>query len=223
VTEEEWLAWVGDPVDLYSIARDCISDRKLRLFACACVRQVWGLLDDERGRHAVVTGELLADGQVSDAVAMTAAAAAGAAAFEASTTHGVFSMAEHLAVAAKYAVVRSALLALGAANRAASARDEEKVTLQRTQSVLFREIVGNPFRPVTIDLAWLTPTVVSLAQAAYDERILPSGELDVARLAVLADALEEAGCADAAILSHLRSPGPHVRGCWALDLILGKE
>jgi hypothetical protein len=62
-----------------------------------------------------------------------------------------------------------------------------------------------------------------LAQAAYVERLLPSGRLDNARLAVLSDALEEAGCTDDSILSHLRSPGPHVRGCWALDLILDRE
>ena len=68
-----------------------------------------------------------------------------------------------------------------------------------------------------------TSTVVALANAAYDERELPSGHLDPARLAVLSDALEEAGCADADLLAHLRSPGPHVRGCWALDLVLGKS
>jgi len=62
-----------------------------------------------------------------------------------------------------------------------------------------------------------------LAQAAYDQRELPSGTLDPARFAVLADALDEVGCADADILGHLRGPGPHVRGCWALDLCLGKE
>jgi len=65
--------------------------------------------------------------------------------------------------------------------------------------------------------------VVALAQAAYDERELPAGTLDLARLAVLADALEEAGCTAQTILDHLRGPGPHVRGCWAVDLILGKE
>ena len=63
---------------------------------------------------------------------------------------------------------------------------------------------------------------VSLAQAAYDQRILPIGHLDPARLAVLSDALEETGCTDAELLGHLREPGPHVRGCWALDLILAK-
>jgi len=91
------------------------------------------------------------------------------------------------------------------------------------QLAILRDICANPFRPVTIDPGWLTPTVTSLATAAYTERILPSGELDPARLTVLADALEEVGWQDADILGHLRSPGPHVRGCWALDLLLEKE
>jgi hypothetical protein len=70
---------------------------------------------------------------------------------------------------------------------------------------------------------WLTATVQALAQAAYNERSLPVGTLDLSRLAVLGDALEEAGCGDDTLLTHLRSPGPHVRGCWALDLVLAKE
>ncbi len=88
-----------------------------------------------------------------------------------------------------------------------------------------RDIFGNPFRPVAIDPAWLawnSGIVSRIAQAVYDNRALPAGHLDPARLAILADALEEAGCADEALLSHLRSAGPHVRGCWALDLVLGK-
>jgi hypothetical protein len=87
---------------------------------------------------------------------------------------------------------------------------------------MVRDIFGNPFRPVRLGRAWLTPTVTNLAQSAYEERALPSGELDPTRLAVLADALEEAGCDQPGLLSHLRGPGPHVRGCWALDLLLGK-
>jgi hypothetical protein len=63
---------------------------------------------------------------------------------------------------------------------------------------------------------------VALAQAAYDDLILPAGTLDSARLLLLADALEDAGCADADLLGHLRGEGPHVRGCWAVDLVLGK-
>ncbi len=69
-------------------------------------------------------------------------------------------------------------------------------------------------------LEWNGGLVPRLAEIAYQERLLPSGHLDPARLAVLSDALEEAGCTDAEILSHLRSRGPHVRGCWALDLVL---
>ena len=59
-------------------------------------------------------------------------------------------------------------------------------------------------------------------QAAYEERELPAGTLDLARLAILADALEEAGCTNADILNHCRVPGVHVRGCWAVNLLLGK-
>jgi hypothetical protein len=110
---------------------------------------------------------------------------------------------------------RQAIEAAGAAGR--HSRQEWWV-----QCSLARDIFGSPFRPVSLVPTWLTPDVVSLAQAAYQERNLPSGELDPVRLAVLADALEEAGAGDD-VAGHLRSPGPHVRGCWAVDLILGKE
>jgi hypothetical protein len=84
-----------------------------------------------------------------------------------------------------------------------------------------RDVIGNPFRPVPISPDWLTPEVTTLAQAAYDER-LPAGTLALDRLAVLSDALEDAGCDSADLLGHLRTPGPHVRGCWVVDLLLGK-
>jgi len=90
------------------------------------------------------------------------------------------------------------------------------------QAAALRDILGNPFRAVALDRAWLTPQVVALAQAAYDQRTLPAGTLDSARFAVLADALDEAGCTKADVLDHLRGSGPHVRGCWALDLLLGR-
>jgi hypothetical protein len=88
-----------------------------------------------------------------------------------------------------------------------------------------RDIFDNPFRPIAISaavLAWHGATVVRLAQTAYDERHLPAGTLDNGRLAILGDALAEAGCTDPNILGHLRGPGPHVRGCWPVDLCLGK-
>jgi hypothetical protein len=94
---------------------------------------------------------------------------------------------------------------------------------RRAECQLLREVFGNPFRPATISPAWRTPSVVSLAQATYDNRTLPTGTLEPSRRAVLADALEDAGCDNTDILKHLRGPGPHVRGCWPLDLVLGKE
>jgi hypothetical protein len=88
---------------------------------------------------------------------------------------------------------------------------------------LLRCIFGNPFRPVTIAPSWRTPDVVKLAQAVYEKRVLPPGLLDNTGLAILADAVEEAGCDDPEILAHLRSARAHVRGCWVVDAILDKE
>ena len=94
---------------------------------------------------------------------------------------------------------------------------------------LLRDLFGNPFRPVSLNPAWRTPDVVAIAQAAYDERIAPDPAnpgwltIDPTRLAILADALLDAGCEDEVILSHCRSERPHVRGCWLIDLLLGKE
>jgi hypothetical protein len=84
---------------------------------------------------------------------------------------------------------------------------------------LFREVVGDPFRPPVIEASWLAwdgGAVRQMAEAIYDEQAFD-------RLPILADALEDAGCVDADLLGHLRGPGPHVRGCWAIDLILGKS
>jgi hypothetical protein len=78
------------------------------------------------------------------------------------------------------------------------------------------DIFDNPFRQARVDPARLTPTTVALAQAIYDERAFD-------RLPILADAFEDAGCTEQTILDHLRGPGPHVRGCFALDLVLGKS
>ena len=77
-------------------------------------------------------------------------------------------------------------------------------------------MVMDPFRPHSVDSGWLTRTVLDLAQAIYDDRAF-------ADLPILADALEDAGCTDRAILDHCRQPGEHVRGCWAVDLVLGKS
>ncbi len=72
-------------------------------------------------------------------------------------------------------------------------------------------MIGNPFRPVALDPRWLTSTVLDLARTIYDERVYE-------RMPILADALMDAGCDSEEILSHCRSGGPHVRGCWVVDL-----
>jgi hypothetical protein len=106
------------------------------------------------------------------------------------------------------------------------ARDRSGEWEDVVQARLLRDLFGPlPFRTVTIPpaiITWNDSTVVRLAQAAYEERKMPEGTLDNGRLAVLADALEEAGCTYQDILDHLRGPGPHVRGCWPVDLLLGK-
>jgi hypothetical protein len=88
------------------------------------------------------------------------------------------------------------------------------------QASLLRDILGPlPFRPVAIDPKWLTwnyGTVPPIARRIYEERTFHD-------LPILADALEDAGCTDLDILSHCRGVGPHVRGCWVVDLVLGKE
>jgi hypothetical protein len=80
---------------------------------------------------------------------------------------------------------------------------------------VLRDVVGNPFRPATFDPFWRTSTVRGLAEGIYADRAFD-------RMPILADALEDAGCDSADILTHCRGDGPHVRGCWVVDLILGK-
>ena len=87
---------------------------------------------------------------------------------------------------------------------------------RKSLCALIRDLFGSPFHPVSIDPAWLTTNVVGLAQAIYEGRAFD-------RLPILADALEDAGCFHPDVLSHCRGPGPHVRGCWLVDLLLGKS
>jgi hypothetical protein len=85
------------------------------------------------------------------------------------------------------------------------------------QVKLARDIFGNPFRAVVFDPSWRTSTAVGLARTMYDAR-------DFGAMPVLADALEEAGCDTPDVLAHCRDPdGVHVRGCWVVDLVLGKS
>jgi hypothetical protein len=215
VTEEQWLA-CANPNWMLGYIQAGASERKLRLYACADCRRLWHLLEP-RSRRLVEVAERFADGAASAAEREAAQAGAAAAARESA---GPARAAALAAVWADLPDARESVRAI--AGPAGTASGEPRSVSRPARCGILRDIFGNPFRPVAINPACLTPQVVTLAQAAYEHRDLPSGHLDPARLAVLADALEEAGCADADLLGHLRGPGPHLRGCWALDLLLGK-
>jgi hypothetical protein len=204
-------------------------DRKLSLFACACCRRVWHLLADARSRDAVEALERHADGLAPAAELEQAAAAArdaerAALGKGATGYNAAFAVCRALAGDAKgaagYAVYAAANDAAGghkygtpawAATYGAAYKAE-----QQAQRGLLDELAGDPSRPAGAEPAWLTPAAVKVAGAVYAEQSFD-------RLPALADALEEAGCTDGELLAHLHSPGPHVRGCWAVDLLLGKE
>jgi hypothetical protein len=224
MTEAEWLACT-DPQKMLEFLRGRASDRKRRLFACAWCRCLWHLLTDERSRRAVEVAERYADREAMRGelvAAWEAARAASAAAWGAARAAWAVAWA---AAAASWAATSDAACDAARAARHApgvAADDAAGDAAGDASAALLRDIFANPFRPVSVDPAWLSwqgGTVPRLAQAVYEERLLPSGHLDPARLAVLADALEEAGCSDPEILGHLRGTGPHVRGCWALDLV----
>jgi hypothetical protein len=213
MTEAEWLAST-DPWPMLEFlgASGKASDRKLRLFACACCRRIWHLLADKRSRDAVEVAELFADGQASDNDRRAADVQAGAACFSAPPDSSV----ADAAYAAKECCFPSADSA--ALHTASIAADD--VNAELAQAALLRDIFGTlSFRSVGIDTAWLRwnhGTVPAVARRVYEERAFHD-------LPILADALEDAGCTAADLLAHCRSGGEHVRGCWAVDLILGKS
>jgi hypothetical protein len=234
MTEADWLACT-DPQKMLDSLRGKASERKLRLFACACCRRVWHLLTREQPRDAVATAERYADGLAGPEELRRGWSAVRKALSVAPLRTGW----EEALTAALHAATPGTLYPEGAAKAAARALSDDRRLRARWydleaagcpreqafQCGLLRDLF-TPFGAAAVSAAWLTwgtGAVASLALGAYEDRQPPSGTLDTTRLAVLADALEEAGCADADLLGHLRGPGPHVRGCWALDLCLGKE
>jgi hypothetical protein len=223
--EEEWLACV-DPqrlVRFLSDRRPPASARKLRLFACACCWRLAPRFKHAANAAALAVAECLADRQATEEEVQKARRALqqswGPPEPYSPALHGTPTL-EGWAVA--WALLpreeNAQRAALNAPLMAARAIGQEAEV--RSQALLLRDLFGNPFRPITLDPAWLSADVRILARAAYDTRTPPGNTLDPARLAVLADALEEAGCAEAALLDHLRGPGPHVRGCFAVDWLL---
>jgi hypothetical protein len=251
MSEGEWLACT-DPFKLVEFLEERgTGGRRLWLWTCACARRVWHFLTDERSRKAIEVAEAFADGLVDPRQRREAYRAAERASLKlrsvldrSTPIEGMGDKALHDATLAPYyasiAAERVCLgrshdhfarhttwnaVATGMATMGAviGGPSDAKEAERAVQASVLRCIFGNPFRPITLSPAWQTPAVVALAEAAYGNRIMPSGTLDPDRLAVLADALEETGCDNAFLLEPLRGPGSHVRGCAALDSILGRQ
>ena len=214
MTEAEWLA-CEDPTPMLDFVRDSATDRRVRLFGVACCRRIWTLMPNRQCKMAVDRAESYSEGQctrdrlraASEKVKVGTLALRDECAEYAANAAWVSSQDNVKRTAEAAAVAHGVKISI----------DEwavEKRTEETQQAVLFRDIFGNPFRPVAIAPTWLTPDVLALARGIYDDRAFD-------QLPILADALQDAGCDNDDILSHLRGPGPHVRGCWPLDLVLG--
>jgi hypothetical protein len=210
-TEAEWLS-CADPADLLPPLQGQVSDRKLRLLACACARRLWSLLPAEQGRAAIAVAERFADDQATPEERQEAERGIGELIGGAAVKSGP-------AYAASWAAYWAAdRVALDAARFQWADEDVTPVVDLAAQADLVRDVCGNQFWSGAVKPGWRTwdgGLVVRLAQAIYQERRFED-------LPVLADALEEAGCDNADLLDHCRGPGPHVRGCWVLDVLLEK-
>jgi hypothetical protein len=224
MTENEWLT-CNDPRPMLTFLQGKASDRKLRLFGCACCRRIWRLIQHEACRNAIEVAERCADGLVSlnecqvkgDAASEVGANSreflivviSNAVSWAASTRPREWNSDDwSLSNAVEYAAYHAALVY------------EDSSVEKAQQSSLIRDIFGNPFQSFTplefAVLAWNNRTVIRIAEGISSERAFD-------RMPILHDALLDAGCNHEALLSHCRNPEDHVRGCWALDLILAKE
>jgi hypothetical protein len=231
---EDWLA-CDDPDKMLStlIADGALNwtARKGRLFNCACCRRIWTALMDPRSREAVEVAERHADGLATDDDLFAAYEAARVA--ERETFAAQDAREEDATVRAAWAAVAATGAAwdpdfyyrdeyhpFHSASEAAREVADNPVAEKSAQCKLLLDIFGNPYVPplplAAAVLARNGGAAVTLAQSIYDGRRF-------ADLPILADTLEEAGAANQVLLDHLRGPGPHVRGCWAVDAVLGKS
>jgi hypothetical protein len=229
MTESDWLTCTK-PMQMLEFLRGNASDRKTRLWEVACCRRIWHLMPVRASCEAVLVAERYADGRASDrdrqrARKQVARIAESATPGDADCNAGYAAFYATAKTAGKTFFFRCAAVAAGRAAKAAAREDPNEAfsvafaAEESAQADLLRCIFGNPIRPAAGDPTWLSResgTLLQLAEAIYEERAFD-------RVPMLADALEEAGCTDAAILGHCRGPGPHVRGCWVVDLLLGKQ
>jgi hypothetical protein len=238
MTEAEWNA-CADPERMANSPLPRASSRKWRLFGVACVRAVAQLLRDERSRAAVEAADKYADGLIDAKQALAAEEAAVAVVEDA---YAALSQAARQwwqavdapsqpppAGAAEVAAAHAAAVTLAlwapaawgareAARHAAKAMGARATEERAIQAGVFRDLIKKSRKPKPNPswLTWNDGVVGKPARAIHDGRAFD-------RMPLLADALEEAGCADAAILGHCRGGGEHVRGCWVVDLMTGRE
>jgi hypothetical protein len=230
MTEQEWLACTNPGLMLWWQAGK-VSDRKLRLFSAAWCHRVSKRLTDARSCKAVDVAELYADGQASsEALRVACQEAQLAEATELSRWQTALSEKNQQArhISDQNRIIEQTKLEYQAACCARWSAEEEAQRAayviagmkdKANKALLLHDLFGNPFRTISINpvcFIWNDATLSKIAQAIYDERAFE-------RMPILADALEDAGCDNADILNHCRQPGVHVRGCWVVDLLLGKE
>jgi hypothetical protein len=225
MTEAEWLTAVNAQKMIAPVSTKG-SERLWRLFAVACARRIEHLMRYENSRRALDVAEQYADGLATSHDLDLARTRAEAAARQAHFDEYEDEVRANFCMDAEYEAVCAAMRAADTAVQCVAqnispAADGRWAQIDGSVLLpdLLRDVFGNPFRIPFVDPAWLEwndGTVPRLAQVIYDERAFD-------RMPALADALEDAGCDDADILRHCREPGEHVRGCWVIDLLLGKE
>ena len=212
MTEEEWLA-CAQPEQIFRSMQAGGSVRKRRLFAVACCRLVFDWLIDNRSREAVNVAESFADGVASfhqlDRAYDHAFRAQGVVGGEPARAATRVAL-ERLTDADLSDLSARIALSFGAQG------GTEWCECRKLQADIVRDIFGNPFRPVTFSPDWCTGAAVALARTMYESR-------DFSAMPILADALQDAGCDEDTVLEHCRRPGEHVRGCWVVDRVLGRE
>lgn len=230
MNEIDWLAG-ADPLAMLDFLGPRATDRKLRLFACACVRRFWSDLRYPIPREAVALAERLAEGMATpaevEAMRPQAELSAGnAPEFEQFAYNAAAAtLAEQALDAARTAregirqhVVRIIAIEMIYGEDEAWAVAQASERESRRQVALLNELFGNPFRPVVVEphwLAWNNGVVVSMAHEIEEAQRF-------VELPYVADALMDAGCGDETLLRHLRQTEGHLRGCWALDALLGR-
>lgn len=220
MTEQEWTICI-DPMPMLQLVKEKVSNRKTRLFSVSCLRRIQHLFRHEDSLRCLDIAERFAEGK------------AGIEELRAIEELGIWagddmswrSMQDAAVAWAAAAVAHNDgfISALGAVHEVRSVFGDDDIRRygeELAQCHLLRDIIGNPFRKSPViecnTLLWGNETVKVLADSIYNGSLFDL-------MPVLADALEEAGCDNPEILAHCRGPGPHVRGCWVVDLILGKS